>query len=101
MTDRELSIARQPELAEARLLLRYAMQDLGTVQRAAITALVMDRSNESVAAEIGVSRSAVWEARVRALGLMRRRLATLGIFKTSDLLSGVELISQKGQNEET
>lgn len=86
MTEPEVILARA-QLAEVRLLLRFASARLTKTERVALSAFVAGVSDRTAAAEVGnITRAGIWMAQQSGLRKMRRRLEMLGITSASDLL---------------
>jgi DNA-directed RNA polymerase specialized sigma24 family protein len=76
------------EMSEVRLLLRFAANHLTPRQREALVSVVLNgQTDRDVAARTGVTFQAVYQARKKAVVLMRRKLATLRIHGIEDMLS--------------
>ena len=75
------------EHSEARLLLRYAAQDLSPVERSSVEGFAHDISQGQIAARIGLTKGGVFYAEKRAFRKMRQRLKGLGIHSTDQVLS--------------
>jgi len=81
-----MNMERSAIIADARLLIRWAAQELNRTERGALEAFVADIPLAHVAPGLGVTRGGVWMARESALRKMRARLALAGITSTSDLI---------------
>ena len=76
------------ELSEARLLLRYAAQELTPIERAAAEGFARNRKQAQIAQELAdITRGGVFYAQQRAFDKMRKRLNRIGLYSTSDVLS--------------
>jgi DNA-directed RNA polymerase specialized sigma24 family protein len=78
---------RAVQLDEARLALRWAAAALTPVERAALDGFCLDRPDTETAKMMGVSRQAVWQAKMLGLKRMRRRLRQLRIERMEDLIA--------------
>ncbi len=82
------AIHTRVEIAEARLLLRWAAATLNDTERTALSSFaVADREESATARQVGVTKQALFFARQTGIVKMRRRLRAAGIRGCADLLS--------------
>lgn len=82
-----MTLQDRSEIAEARMLIRWAATDLTKSQRAAVMSWLDGESDVVTAIEQGLTRGGVWMARQSAIRKMRRRFEMLGIHSSHDLCS--------------
>lgn len=75
------------EVDQAKLLLRYAAQELTAKQRFAIRAFMHGWNDVEAGKMVGATKQAIYEARKVGLRKMRRRLEELRIRSSADLLT--------------
>jgi hypothetical protein len=75
------------QMEEARLLLRYAANELSDIERTAADGFARDYTQRSLAKQdIGWRRGAIYYAQHRAFRKMRARLVAIGIHSTEQIL---------------
>jgi DNA-directed RNA polymerase specialized sigma24 family protein len=75
------------EIAEARMVLRFAAAKLSAIERAALVCWLTGEPQKEAAQEFRRTRGAITEAQKRAFVKMRKRMAALGIHCSAALLS--------------
>ena len=89
------------QVADARLVLRFAMRKLTHKERIVIGAFLSDKLDREVSGECGFeSHGGVYMTRQAALRKLRCELARLGIHKVDDLIDGSLLAREElGRDE--
>ncbi len=83
----ERAMLRAAQLAETKLLLRWASACLSPTERLALSAFVHGIPMSEAAAVGGITRGGVWMAQQSGFKKLRRKLRTLGIESSKALLS--------------
>jgi len=76
-----------PEIAEVRILLRFASSKLTEKERMAVMGWLNDVPDTETCKLMRTTRGGVWMLRQNGLKKMRRRLVMLGIRSSDQLLS--------------
>lgn len=82
-----LSLHARAERSEANLVLSWAASELTKTERIAIEGYLIDEPEVVTGERIGLTRGGIWMAKQSALRKIRKRLTTLGIKSTRQLIS--------------
>lgn len=74
------------ERAEAVLVIRWASRALNDTERYSLQCWLEEGNQTEAAKKRGITRAAMWQAQKSGLQKMRRKLLTLGIRSSSQLL---------------
>lgn len=85
-----MNLEHSAEIAEARLVLRWAAQDLTDIQRDCIANFLMGLPDAPLARKYQTSTDCIHQHRKEAMKKLRAKLASLGISRSADLLSDAE-----------
>jgi len=82
-----MTLQEGAEIAEARLLIRWAARILNDTERRALAEWLADVPAHETARALSVTGGAIWMARKEAIGKLRRRLRVLGIRSAAQVCS--------------
>jgi DNA-binding CsgD family transcriptional regulator len=94
-----MNLEQSAEIAEVRLLLRWAGQVLTETQRECLGSFLMGETDSQIARRLGIETQAVRPHRRAALAILKDRLRDIGISSCADLLSTAEVIAPKQSNQ--